>query len=57
MIADLNKPRSSAMYTIYQEKVYVFGGYTGNKKRSKKVNYIWTILKKIKKDWILWLIS
>jgi N-acetylneuraminic acid mutarotase len=40
MIADLNKPRSSAMYTIYQEKVYVFGGYTGNKKRSKKVNYI-----------------
>ena len=33
MIADLNKPRSSAMYTIYQEKVYVFGGYTGNKKR------------------------
>jgi len=40
MIADLNKPRSSEMYTIYQEKVYVFGGYTGNKKRSKKVNYI-----------------
>jgi N-acetylneuraminic acid mutarotase len=51
MIADLNKPRSSAMYTIYQEKVYVFGGYTGNKKRSKKVNSIMNnFKKKIKKD-------
>jgi len=36
-IAVMNKPRCTGFVIIYQEQIYVFGGYTGAKKRSRKI--------------------
>ena len=49
-IALMNKPRCTGFVVIYQEQIYVFGGYTGAKKRSRKIERynepqnVWEIL-------------
>lgn len=36
-IHDLNKPRATHFSIIYNKQLYVFGGYSGIKKRTKAV--------------------
>ena len=33
----MQSPRSTGFSLIFKSKIYVFGGYTGNKKRSKSI--------------------
>lgn len=33
----MNVPRSTGFAFIFKSKIYVFGGYTSEKKRSKKI--------------------
>lgn len=47
-IASMNKKRATFFSIVFKNKIYVFGGYTGVRKRSRKIevydNGIWTKL-------------
>ena len=48
MIAAMNCKRATFFSILYEQKIYVFGGYTDVRKRSKKIerfeNQKWEIL-------------
>lgn len=36
-IASMKVPRSTGFSLIFKSKIYIFGGYTSDKKRTKKI--------------------
>lgn len=48
MIAPMNFKRATFFSILYEQKIYVFGGYTDVRKRSKKIekleNQKWVLL-------------